>query len=999
MAGLNQGPLGGSGSSSSQNASSHRRNARPAIARAAGTCIQSELLESRRLMAAADYFKIRAVDGATGRGVPQVDLVMTDGLRLTTDNNGYIAFNRSGYMNVSDTFTIESYGYAKSGGGNTINFTPVLNGSGTVTLARSQIGERLYRATGQNKLDESVNLGVSTNGTNDPLDNTGHVNGQDTQSSVVYKGRLYQFWQDTGIDNDNQGGESGASYRSTGAVSDLPSNGGLAVDVGSNRTYFTKANGDAREMCPANNDDGSLDFGGSGLFWLGSPMVVQDSGGNEKLVAVYAVINGADRAGKTNGFAVFNDAKGYFDYVSSFDTPASGIGANVNGNAVATFGNQKYFIGASAGGLVRVKATYADVTNINSYEAYTPLKPNTTYTDAALFQATTLTASDINKDGGGNVLWTWSNTVKPLGGTTLNTLIGNGWIPRANNPFNYEDRDSAGNYKNFNSIAMAYNPYRRAWTAIAQEYLGNDVWYAEAQSPTGPWNYAKDITTHGRQDRNYTFYNMAQHPEFTKDGQYLYYEGTYTMGYADGGLITDYFASNDLTGYSSQKFRDNINENFGTGAPANTTLPVDNFSMRYTGKLTMPNESGTYTFRVNSDDGFRLYVNNDTTPILDQWNGAAGTYTVNFFSYAGLTLPFKLEYREKTGAASVKLEMANPSTPTTFGVVGTGNSGTFRHDAPVYDDNYNQVEYRIDLSDARFNTMATGTGLTGQYYDNSDFTAFKKTVTNTNINFNWGTGSPDASVGADTFSARYTGTIRPAYSQSYTFYATSDDGVRLWINGQRIIDKWLNQSGTFTSTAITLQAGKNYDIRVDYYENTGGAQLALEWQSTSQARQIVPTSALFAASNGLAAQYFNNKDLTAPVGTAIVGGVDRNLTNGTPGTFDSAYLQNDGTYSVRYSGQVKPDFSGSYTFSTNSDDGVRVYVNGTLLINNWTNHGTTNNTGSITLEAGHLYDIVMEYYNDGFGAVAQLLWSNASQTGGVAKIIDSDHLFAALPPA
>src|SRR5688572_15539530 len=75
--------------------------------------------------------------------------------------------------------------------------------------------------------------------------------------------------------------------------------------------------------------------------------------------------------------------------------------------------------------------------------------------------------------------------------------------------------------------------------------------------------------------------------------------------------------------------------------------------------------------------------------------------------------------------------------------------------------------------------LTGGIGLRGEYFDNRDFTAPKLTRVDPTINFNWGTGSPDPTVGADTFSVRWTGRVSPRYSETYRFYTTSDDGVRL----------------------------------------------------------------------------------------------------------------------------------------------------------------------------------------------------------------------------
>ena len=126
-----------------------------------------------------------------------------------------------------------------------------------------------------------------------------------------------------------------------------------------------------------------------------------------------------------------------------------------------------------------------------------------------------------------------------------------------------------------------------------------------------------------------------------------------------------------------------------------------------------------------------------------------------------------------------------------------------------------------------------GAGLRGLYYNNMDFTSLKVSRVDGTVNFNWGTGSPDASIGADTFSVRWTGQVQPLYSQSYTFYSTTDDGVRVWVNGVLLIDHWVDQGATEWSGAIALTAGQKYNLQMDYYENGGGATAQLSWSSAS----------------------------------------------------------------------------------------------------------------------------------------------------------------------
>jgi len=135
-------------------------------------------------------------------------------------------------------------------------------------------------------------------------------------------------------------------------------------------------------------------------------------------------------------------------------------------------------------------------------------------------------------------------------------------------------------------------------------------------------------------------------------------------------------------------------------------------------------------------------------------------------------------------------------------------------------------------------------GLRGEYYNNSDFTSLALLRTDPTIDFEWARGSPDPAIGADTFSVRWTGQVRPIYSETYTFYTVSDDGVRLYVDGELLIDNWTLHGATEDSGTIELVAGQLVDIEMELYENAGYAVGRLLWSSPTQAKEIVPTSQL-----------------------------------------------------------------------------------------------------------------------------------------------------------
>lgn len=136
-------------------------------------------------------------------------------------------------------------------------------------------------------------------------------------------------------------------------------------------------------------------------------------------------------------------------------------------------------------------------------------------------------------------------------------------------------------------------------------------------------------------------------------------------------------------------------------------------------------------------------------------------------------------------------------------------------------------------------------GLIGEYFDDINLTDFEFSRLDPVIDFNWGGGAPQGGMGVDDFSVRWTGAVQAEFGELYTFYTTSDDGIRLWVDDQLVINSWVDQAPTEHSGAIALAAGATYDIRVEYYERGGGAVARLEWSSPSQPREVVPPHALY----------------------------------------------------------------------------------------------------------------------------------------------------------
>jgi glucose/arabinose dehydrogenase len=169
-----------------------------------------------------------------------------------------------------------------------------------------------------------------------------------------------------------------------------------------------------------------------------------------------------------------------------------------------------------------------------------------------------------------------------------------------------------------------------------------------------------------------------------------------------------------------------------------------------------------------------------------------------------------------------------------------------------------------------------GTGLRATYWDNKDLSGFKLARTDAAIDFDWGTGAPALGVSSNTFSVRWTGLLKPHYSETYTLYTVSDDGVRVWIDGVLVIDSWTNPVTAANQATVVLAGWRLHTIRVEYYDDRGAAKIQLLWSSVNQAREVIPQSQLYPA-----ALHESFNDGVAN-GWSVVSGTWSLYTDGTP---------------------------------------------------------------------------------------------------------------------
>lgn len=247
-----------------------------------------------------------------------------------------------------------------------------------------------------------------------------------------------------------------------------------------------------------------------------------------------------------------------------------------------------------------------------------------------------------------------------------------------------------------------------------------------------------------------------------------------------------------------------------------------------------------------------------------------------------------------------------------------------------------------------------------QYWNNPTLSGQPSLVrTDNDINFEWGFGAPAPGINADNFSVRWTRYI-DVTPGTYRFSATSDDGIRVWVDGQLLIDAWKVQPPTLYTGTIYLGPGHHL-VLVEYFEQNEGATAKVSWQMVQQ-DDPGPGSGPWRG------EYFNNVTLSgSPVLIRQEQAIDFNWGEGSP----SPLVDVNG-FSARWSRTLDLP-AGNYRFRILVDDGARLFVNGHTLIDAWKEQAPTTYTGDIYLPGGAI-TIQMEYFERAEAALAQLTW-------------------------
>jgi glucose/arabinose dehydrogenase/PKD repeat protein len=342
-------------------------------------------------------------------------------------------------------------------------------------------------------------------------------------------------------------------------------------------------------------------------------------------------------------------------------------------------------------------------------------------------------------------------------------------------------------------------------------------------------------------------------------------------------------------------------------------IASNRFVARWTKTVSL--SAGLYRFSGVHDDGMRAFI--DNAPVFNDWNPGNTSFSVDKV-VAGGTHELRVEHFDSGGGAKAEF---------TYERIG---------DMP---------------------TSSSDGGYQAEYFDNPDVSgAPVLTRLDDAVDFNWGDGAPGDGVPANNFSARWTKPLVVAEDTSYTFTVTADDGARLFIDGVKVLDKWFLQGGAATSTVTRHLAPGTHTVVLEYFELGGGAVARFDHETSAEPPPDPPPP--------FAAEYFDNADLA---GTPVLVRVDTDLDFDWGSSSPDPAVPANG-FSARWT-RTQSYPAGTYKFEVTGDDGIRVLVDGVVVVDGWFYQAPTTYSADVPLTEG-LHTVVVEYFEYAGGAVA-----------------------------
>jgi len=209
-------------------------------------------------------------------------------------------------------------------------------------------------------------------------------------------------------------------------------------------------------------------------------------------------------------------------------------------------------------------------------------------------------------------------------------------------------------------------------------------------------------------------------------------------------------------------------------------------------------------------------------------------YTLNASSTAGLAIT----YTVVSGPATVVGNVLTPTGGEGYVTLVASQAGDAAHEAAP------EVEQTFLIRQTGY---AEGTGLVGLYLNGLDISNAPVSLVRLDsvVDFYWGNDRPDAAMPFDSFAVIWEGFVEPTETGTYTFSTRTDDGIRLYVNNQLLIDEWQGQAAKEFSGTISLTAWQQVPIRLEYYEQAVFASAQLKWTPPGRETEIIPSYLLY----------------------------------------------------------------------------------------------------------------------------------------------------------
>jgi len=428
-----------------------------------------------------------------------------------------------------------------------------------------------------------------------------------------------------------------------------------------------------------------------------------------------------------------------------------------------------------------------------------------------------------------------------------------------------------------------------------------------------------------------------------------------------------------------------------------------NYGFVFTGSIDVP-ESGIYTFYLNSDDGSRLTIGNQVVINHDGLHVFEGEKTGAKFLNAGPN-PIKIEYFEKSGGDGLLLSWSGPDLerrPVTRGDLGSEVVAELAPAVPLPEPVSPLPVGKVEYSYYQGNWSKIPT---------FDSLPVVKTGRLDNI-------SLLPRLQDNFYGFRFDVRISVETPGAYTFFTTSDDGSRLYVDGELVVNNDGLHGPIEESGLITLTTGE-HDVRVEYFDKSGGDSLQVLWSGPGIAKAPLPQSVFVerTAEPEPEPVVAAVNPVTLPVDQLqyeVFDGVFTQLSNinglapdqtGATDTFSIDVADGLDSYGIHFSGKLQIDVADLYTFSLASDDGSRLFIDGNLIVDNDLRHRVVEKQNTVLLSEG-LHNIVVEYFEWGGVASLDVLWARPGQAEtpipGSAlysvKATDADVGAAPIPP-